>query len=244
MFAASRNAVNDSQPASVFMALTESALLSRSASRSSEVAIPRRLYRLSTAIRAMSPEAGSKMQYPTCVPSARALSPAKSPAARLMASGLFCQEGMKSQNCGSGANVRALLYGIIEFTRRFEPELPVDRYRLCVVLQDFQQVLPDSGLPQVGDGVFEDLCSEPLPAIGFEGSRAGVVGRRQAVEIPSPIQGERGDPLPVERGERQAGIETAPAQHAPELCFVQLDFVIGECLAECLEQRAETCIFQ
>ena len=38
-------------------------------------------------------------------------------------------------------------------------------------------------------------------------------------------------------------IETAPAQHAPELCFVQLDFVIGECLAECLEQRAETCIF-
>lgn len=104
MFAASRNAVNDSQPASVFMALTESALLSRSASRSSEVAIPRRLYRLSTAIRAMSPEAGSKMQYPTCVPSARALSPAKSPAARLMASGLFCQEDMKSQNCGSGAN--------------------------------------------------------------------------------------------------------------------------------------------
>ncbi len=182
--------------------LTESALLSRSASRSSEVAIPRRLYRLSTAIRAMSPEAGSKMQYPACVPSARALSPAKSPAARLMASGLFCQEGMKSQNCGSGGepshidgryrtgnvrdfraevHVRALLYGIIEFTRRFEPELPVDRYRLCVVLQDFQQVLPDSGLPQVGNGVFEDLCGEPLPAIGFEGSRAGVVGRRQTV---------------------------------------------------------------
>lgn len=43
------------------------------------------------------------------------------------------------------AHVRAVLYGIIEFTRRFEPELPVDRYRLCVVLQDFQQVLPDSG---------------------------------------------------------------------------------------------------
>jgi len=141
-------------------------------------------------------------------------------------------------------HLRVLLYGIIEFTRRFEPELPVDRYRLCVVLQDFQQVLPDSGLPQIGNGVFEDLCGEPLPAIGFEGSRAGVVGRRQTVEIPCPVQGERGDPLPVERGERQAGIETAPSQHAPELRFVQLDFVIGECLAECLEQRAETCIFQ
>ena len=59
--------------------------------------------------------------------------------------------------------------------------------------------------------MFEDLCGEPLPAIGFEGSRAGVVGCRQAVEIPYPVQGERGDPLPVERGERQAGIETAPA---------------------------------
>lgn len=92
--------------------------------------------------------------------------------------------------------------------------------------------------------MFEDLCGEPLPAIGFEGSRAGVVGCRQAVEIPCPVQGERGDPLPVERGERQAGIETAPAQHAPELCFVQLDFVIGECLAECLEQRAEARFFQ
>ena len=45
MFAASRNAVTDSQPASVLMALTESALLSRSASRSSEVAIPRRYFR-------------------------------------------------------------------------------------------------------------------------------------------------------------------------------------------------------
>lgn len=73
---------------------------------------------------------------------------------------------------------------------------------------------------------------------------AGVVGCRQAVEIPCPVQGERGDPLPVERGERQAGIETAPAQHAPELCFVQLDFVIGECLAECLGQRAKARFFQ
>lgn len=197
MFAASRNAVNDSQPASVFMTLTESALLSRSASRSSEVAIPRRRYRTGNV-----------------------------------------------RDFRAEVHLRVLLYGIIEFTRRFEPEFPVDRYRLCVVLQDFQQVLPDSGLPQIGNGVFEDLCGEPLPAIGFEGSRAGVVGCRQTVEIPCPVQGERGDPLPVERGERQAGIETAPSQHAQELRFVQLDFVIGECLAECLEQRAEICIFQ
>ena len=168
MFAASRNAVNDSQPASVFMALTESALLSRSASRSSEVAIPRRLYRLSTAIRAMSPEAGSKMQYPTCVPSARALSPAKSPRSPPYGLGAVLPGGHEIPELRVGGepshidgryrtgnvrdfraevHVRALLYGIIEFTRRFEPELPVDRYRLCVVLQDFQQVLPDSGLP-------------------------------------------------------------------------------------------------
>lgn len=98
MFAASRKAVMDWHSTSVFMAFTEPALFSRSASRSNAVPIPRRLYCLSTAIRVMSPAAGSKMQYPTCFPSAWALSPTKSPAARLMASGLFCQEGVKSQN--------------------------------------------------------------------------------------------------------------------------------------------------
>lgn len=226
MFAASRNAVTDSQPASVFMALTESALLSRSASRSSEVAIPR------------SPPYG----LGTVLPGGHEIPELRVGGEPPYIDGRYRTGSVRDFR--AEVHVRAVLYGIIEFTRRFEPELPVDRYRLCVVLQDFQQVLPDSGLPQVGDGVFEDLCGEPLPAIGFEGSRAGVVGCRQAVEIPCPVQGERGDPLPVERGERQAGIETAPAQHAPELCFVQLDFVIGECLAECLGQRAKARFFQ